>query len=209
VKSRKPPVAYRVETDRLLLRCWAPSDAPALRKALDACDAHLRPWIPFMKDEPRSLEETVAWLRGHRESFDADRLHRYAVFDRHTGDLLGENMLLDRVGPGGLEVGYWTHIDAAGKGIATEASAAMIKLGFEVAGADRIEIHCAPGNVASAAIPKKLGFTHEATLRRRVEDTEGTLHDLMIWTLFKADYPGTHSASLELSAYDCLDRKIL
>lgn len=162
-----------------------------------------------MKDEPRNLEQTVAWLRGHRESFDADRLHRYGVFDRETGQLLGENMLLDRVGPGGLEVGYWTHIDAAGRGIATEASAAMIKLGFELAGIDRIEIHCAAGNAPSAAIPPKLGFTHEATLRRRAEDTEGTWHDLMIWTLFASEYPATYSATLEIQAYDCLGRQIL
>ncbi|NNL95170.1 MAG: GNAT family N-acetyltransferase, partial [Xanthomonadales bacterium] len=192
-----------------VLRCWAPSDAPALRKALDACDAHLRPWIPFMKDEPRSLEETVTWLRSHRENFDADRLHRYAVFGRKSGELLGENMLLDRVGPGGLEVGYWTHVDAVGKGIATEASAAMVQIGFKLAGIDRIEIHCAAGNAPSAAIPARLGFTHEATLRRRAEDTEGTLHDLMIWTLFASEYPATTSAELDLRAYDCLDRRIL
>lgn len=207
--KEQPKAAYRVETDRLILRCWEPSDAPALRKALDACDAHLRPWIPFMKDEPRNLEETVTWLRGHREGFDADKLHRYGVFDRKTGDLLGENMLLDRVGPGGLEVGYWTHVDAAGKGIATEASAAMVQIGFRLTSIDRIEIHCATGNAPSAAIPAKLGFKHEATLRRRAEDTEGTLHDLMIWTLFASEYPSTFSAGLELDAFDCLDRRIL
>ena len=57
--TTKPPVAYRVETPRLVLRCWSPEDAPELRRALDDSDQHLRPWIPFMKDEPRNLESEV------------------------------------------------------------------------------------------------------------------------------------------------------
>ena len=37
-----PPkcTAYRVETERLVLRCWSPLDAPVLRAALDANDQH-------------------------------------------------------------------------------------------------------------------------------------------------------------------------
>ena len=54
-KGPQNRTAYRVHTDRLVLRCWSPEDAPALRRALDACDAHLRPMIPFMKDEPQIL----------------------------------------------------------------------------------------------------------------------------------------------------------
>jgi RimJ/RimL family protein N-acetyltransferase len=207
-RGRKP-AAYRVETPRLLLRCWEPADAPALRAVLDDSGTHLRPWIPFMKDEPRSLDETAEWLRAHRANFDLDRQYRYGVFHREGGALLGENMLLSRVGPGGLEVGYWTDVDSGGKGYATEASCAMIRVGFEVAGVDRIEIHCAPGNTASAAIPQKLGFTHEATLRQRAPDTEGTVHDLMIWTLFRDAYPSSPAAVLPVTAFDSLGRRLL
>jgi RimJ/RimL family protein N-acetyltransferase len=197
-------VAYRVETDRLVLRCWSPEDAPALRAALDASDQHLRPWIPFMKDEPRSFEQTVEWLRGHRANFDTDQMHRYGVFEKETGELLGENMLLNRVGHGGLEVGYWTHVNCNGRGYATEASCAMIRVAFEVAAVKRVEIHCAPGNAASAAIPAKLGFQHEATLKGRAPDTEGGVHDLMIWTLFRQDYAGSPASELPIKAYNCL-----
>ena len=204
-----PVFPYRVESQRLVLRCWSPGDAPAVRAALDASDQFLRPWIPFMKDEPRSLAETRNWLKIHQENFESGAMHRYGVFNREDGSLLGENMLLDRVGPGGLEVGYWTHIDSGGRGYATEASCVMIKTGFELCGADRIEIHCAPGNRASAAIPAKLGFEHEATLKRRSQDTEGNIHDLMIWTLFAADYPRSPAARLELSAYDAAGGKLL
>lgn len=122
--------------------------------------------------------------------------------------MLGENMLLKRVGPGALEIGYWTSRQAVGQGIATEASCAMIRVGFELVGAGRLEIHCVPDNASSAAIPGKLGFTHEATLRNRAPDTEGNLHDLMIWTLFADDYPGSPASNLEAVAFDCLGRDI-
>ena len=101
-------IAYRVETERLVLRCWSPEDAPALRAALDKSDTHLRPWIPFMKDEPRSLAQTVDWLREIRAAFDRSENFRFGVFLSDDGDLVGENMLLTRQGPEALEIGYLT-----------------------------------------------------------------------------------------------------
>ena len=200
--------AYRVETDRLVLRCWSPEDAPALRAALDACDAHLRPMIPFMKDEPRSLQQTAQWLRGHRAAFDLGQMYRYAVYDLTEQSLLGENMLLARVGPGGLEIGYWTHKDTIGKGIATEASSAMIRVAFEIEKVKRVEIMCAPQNLASASIPARLGFTHEATLKKRALDSEGGIQDLMVWSLFSEDFPSSPAANIAFRAFDCLGQVI-
>jgi RimJ/RimL family protein N-acetyltransferase len=196
--------AYRVETERLVLRCWSPLDAPVLRAALDANDQHLRPMIPFMKDEPRTLQQTANWLRGIRALFDLDKNYRYAVFDCDEKNLLGENMLLTRAGPGGLEIGYWTDKDQVGRGIACEATCAMIRLAFEIEKVDRVEIICAPENTASASIPARLGFTHEATLKKRGTDSEGDICDLMIWSLFAADYPKTKAAETPFKAYDSM-----
>jgi len=200
--------AYRVLTDRLVLRCWSPQDAPVLRAALDVCDAHLRPMIPFMKDEPRTLQQTAQWLRGHRAAFDLGQMYRYAVFDKAEQNLLGENMLLARVGPGGLEIGYWTHKDATGRGIATEATCAMIRVAFEIEKIKRVEIMCAPANKASASIPARLGFTHEATLKKRAVDSEGGIQDLMVWSLFAADYPSSPAAGTVFHAFDCMGEAI-
>lgn len=204
----KKRTAYRVLTEHLVLRCWSPEDAPALRAALDACAAHLRPMIPFMKDEPRSLQQTAEWLRGHRAAFDLRQMYRYAVFDQAEKNLLGENMLLARVGPGGLEIGYWTHKDAIGKGFATEATSAMIRVAFEIENIKRVEIMCAPENKASASIPARLGFTHEATLKKRAVDSEGETRDLMIWSLFASDYPATPAANITFEAFDCMGESI-
>ena len=51
--------AYQFETGRLLGRCWTPADAPAYRAAIDDNDQHLRPYIPWMREEPKPLEATL------------------------------------------------------------------------------------------------------------------------------------------------------
>ena len=207
-KTRQTPTAYRVETPRLVLRCSSPKDAPVLRAALDENDQHLRPMIPFMKDEPRTLQQTAEWLRAHRAAFDLGQSFRFAVYDADEKKLLGENMLMSRVGPGGLEIGYWTHKDAVGKGIATEACCAMIRVAFEIEKIERVELMCSPENEASAAVAAKLGFTHEATLRKRARDSESRICDLMVWSLFAKDYTSSLAASMPFKAFDCMGEAI-
>ncbi|MDA8019215.1 MAG: GNAT family N-acetyltransferase [Thermoanaerobaculia bacterium] len=207
--------AYRIETDRLIARCWSTDDAPDLRRAIDDNDDHLRPWIPFMSDEPRSLRETAEWLREQRADFDRDVAYRYGLFTRDERTLIGSICLFRRVGPRGREVGYWIHRDHGGLGYASEASKMMVRLAFETAdpidteAVDRIEIHCDPRNKASWAVARNLGFTHETTLRRRHVDTEGSVGDTMIWTLFADDYSNSPSTSLSLRAFDVAGETLL
>jgi RimJ/RimL family protein N-acetyltransferase len=203
------PVAYRVVTGRMLIRCWSPLDAILRRAALDDSDQHLRPWIPYMKDEPQSVEETAGWLRRMRAAFDLDQEYRYGIFSPDETRLIGETGLYKRVGAGAREIGYWVARDAGGCGYATEASAAMLRVAFEIDRVDRVEIHCAPENTASTLIPKKLGFTHEATLGRRYRDSEGDIHDTMMFTMFANQYPGAGVLCPDLSAYDSIGRQIL
>jgi RimJ/RimL family protein N-acetyltransferase len=207
--SNKPPVAYRIETARLVVRCWSPEDAFMRRLALDDSDRHLRPWIPYMKDEPQTLEETAGWLRMMRAAFDLDQEYRYGVFNPDETQLIGETGLYKRAGPGAREVGYWIAKEATGQGYATEAALVMLRIAFEISRVDRVEMHCAPDNMASSAIPRKLGLTHEATLSRRSRDSEGDVHDLMIFTMFADQYPGPESFGMDMSAFDCTGRQIL
>lgn len=53
-----------------------------------------------------------------------------------------------------------------GNGIITEAVKELLKIGFGEFNLNKIEIRCAEGNVKSRAIPERLGFTYEATLRQ-------------------------------------------
>ena len=45
----------------------------------------------------------------------------------------------------------------------------LTRVGFELCGLERIDIQVEPQNERSLAIPRKLGFTQEGVLRRRLE----------------------------------------
>jgi len=114
-----------------------------------------------------------------------------------------------RAGEHAREIGYWIHADFINQGLATESSAALTKVAFEIEGLDRLEIQCAPDNIRSAAIPKKLGFQLEATLRRRLHTDNAEPRDTMIWSLFAMDYPGSPGSKVKIEAYDAADRRLL
>lgn len=204
-----PGPAYRIETERLVLRCWNPVDAPLLAIAVDESLEHLYPWMPWAKDEPSDMQTRVERMRRFRADFDRDEEFIYGAFDLTESKVLGGCGLHCRIEGSAREIGYWIHKDHINKGLATELSAALTKIAFEIDGVDRVEIHMDPKNLRSAAVPRKLGYRHEATLLRRTTTTEGLPRDTMIWTLFAHEYPDSPAAGAQISAYDAAGRQLL
>ena len=193
--SRGP--AYRIVTRRLAVRCWEPRDAPLLKDAIDSSLDHLRAWMPWAQHEPQTLAEKVELLREFRGQFDLGANSVYAIFDAAEERVLGGTGLHPRIGPGALEIGYWIRADATGRGYATESTAALTRVAFEVADVDRVEIRCAPANLASAAIPQKLGYA-------LVESGED-----LIFAIAKGDFPASPSAATPLAAYDVIGTPLI
>jgi RimJ/RimL family protein N-acetyltransferase len=192
--------AYRIVTPRLLIRCWQPQDAVKLKEAVDTSVEHLRRWLPWADNEPELLERKLERIRRWRGEFDLGLDFVYGVFDPDEARVLGGTGLHKRVGPDAREIGYWVRADSIGKGIATEFSAALTRVAFEVDKLSRVEIHVVVGNGASAAVPRKLAYLHEATLRR-TRPSGGPLYDTMIWTMFAEKYTGSPAASQRVEAY--------
>ena len=165
--------------------------------------------MPWAHDEPQTVAEKVALIRTFRGRFDLGEDFGYAILDRAESRVLGGSGLHARVGPGAREIGYWIRPDAEGRGYVTEAVAALTRVGFEVDRLERIEIRCDPANTRSAAVPRRLGYEHEATLRRRVDDADGRLRDVMLFTLFADAYAASPAARAVLTAYDAAGGRIL
>ena len=203
-----PP--YRIETDRLVIRCWDPGDAPLAKDAIDSSLDHLRPWMPWARAEPTSLDEKVELLRRFRGLFDSGEDFAYGIFTRDEAEVVGGTGLHARVGEDAFEIGYWVRSNRAGQGLATEASAALTRVAFAVCGVDRVEIRTDPANERSAAIPSKLGFTREATLRRRLPGgRDRERRDVVVFSLFRDELSRTAAAGATVAAYDAMGRRLL
>lgn len=203
--------AYLIVTDHLRVRCWAPGDAPLLQSAVLESLEHLRPSMPWAQHEPRTLGSRVDLLRGFRARMDRGEDAIYGIFDPREERVLGGAGLHRRGEAGAREIGYWIHAAHVRHGYATEVAGALTRVAFEHERVERVEIHCGPGNVASARVAARLGYTHEATLRRRFDTGKpgAPRRDTMIWSIFDDDYPSSPAAKVPVEAFDAAGARLL
>ncbi len=201
--------AYRIVTERLVIRCWNPTDAAALKEAIDASLDHLRPWMPWAHAEPQTLEEKVTLLRRFRGNFDLGEDFIYGIFAADESRVLGGTGLHTRPGPHAREIGYWIRADAEGRGYVTEAVAALTRVGFELEGLERIVIRVDPENTRSVAVPSRVGYVHEATLRGRIRDAADRPRDTMVFSMFADLYPASPAANARVEAFDAAGNRLL
>jgi ribosomal-protein-serine acetyltransferase len=84
-------------------------------------------------------------------------------------------------------IGYWLTKNTEGKGIITRSCKVLITYGFEELELHRIEIKAAVNNVKSQAIPQKLNFTKEGTLRES-ELVNGVFLDLVLYSMLQDEW---------------------
>lgn len=155
----------RVEIAEFHLRRYTRDDALGLHAAIAASFAELHPWMPWCV-EPVRIEDQRDFIERSFLSWATGRAFDYGVFDA-DGTQIGAVSLMDRLGPGGLEIGYWLRTDVTGRGIMTRAAERLTGIGLDLPEIDRIEIHCDEANLRSAAVPKRLGFRLD-----RIDDDE-------------------------------------
>ena len=202
------PAVYRVETPRVIVRCWTPEDAPAAKKAEDESREHLRTFMLWADRGPESLGEVIDKLRLFRSWFDAGEDFLFGAFSKDDGSCIGGAGLHPRVGKGGIEIGYWVHAGHVRKGIATEMAGGLTRAAFELGRMRWVEIRTATQNIASAAVPTKLGFVHEATLKERLELPNGAIADAQVFTLLARDYDASAAKRIPFTAFDGAGRKL-
>lgn len=200
---------YVIRTPRLTLRCWQPPDAPLLKAAVDENLEHLRPWMPWVRGEPTSLEEKLDFILRCRGRFDLEVDYTLGVFPRDESLVLGGAGLHDRVGAGALEMGYWIHGAHGQKGYASELAEALTQVGFRVLGLQRMEIRCDPDNQPSARVAARIGYRHEVTRRALDQDVHGRPRDTMIWTMLAADFAARAPSRVAVEAYDARGSRVL
>jgi RimJ/RimL family protein N-acetyltransferase len=154
---------YPVRTERLLLRPLTAGDADALLAYRSRADVSR--YVPF---EPMSRDDILERIAGpwaRTELTDEGQALTLGAQVAETGELAGDVILFwhSREHAGG-EVGYVLNPALGGRGYATEAANAMLRLGFEGLGLHRIVARIDEENEPSVRLARRLGMRQEARL---------------------------------------------
>jgi ribosomal-protein-serine acetyltransferase len=151
----------------IVLKRWEPSWATAGAEAVVESLPELKPFMPWATDAYQ-IQEMADFIDRSVTDWAEGTQFNYAVFTA-VGDLIGAIGLMDRMGPGILEIGYWMRSAYAGRGHMTAAVQALARVALTLPGIDRVAIQYDAANAASAAVAAKAGFTETGRLAKEPE----------------------------------------
>ena len=162
--TRKWRAPARIETERLVLRCYALADVAAMDHVIPANREHLETFLPWAREEPVGTQQRTELVEKFRTDFKAGTDFTLGIFERASGEFIGGTGLHLRDHPDHLEIGYWLAEHAQGQGLVTEAAGALTRVALQSSHSPFVEIRCAPGNERSRRVPQRLGFSLADTL---------------------------------------------
>jgi RimJ/RimL family protein N-acetyltransferase len=167
-------------TERLLLRPGWADDAPALHAAFNdeavTMTLAAAPW-------PYRLADAQAFLALPRAAGDAN----FLIFDRTKGShgLIGGVGIHDQ--GGAAELGYWIARAHWGKGYATEAARAVLKLAKHSLPYSRLVSGHFTNNPRSGAVLRKIGFKPTGQVEQRLCRARGEMLPCVLFALDLAE----------------------
>ncbi|HSF35905.1 MAG TPA: GNAT family N-acetyltransferase, partial [Nocardioides sp.] len=175
-----PPV-WPLRTERLVLRPFEPADADAL-----AVGWASEEWTSLLLSRPMNRAEVGEMVRRRMDPGDGTFVG--LVVATHDGTVVGDSMLhLQGTGLTEGEIGWTILPGSGGRGYATEAARAVLRLGFEHFGLRRIVANLDARNDRSAALCERLGMRREV---HRLGDfwSKGTWTDSYEYALLREEW---------------------
>ena len=174
----RPEVDLRLIEDR---------HADAVFGLVDRERERLRVWLPWV-DATKAVDDTRSFIEHSLKQYADNAGFAAGIWvGKKFAGVIGTSKidwLNERV-----EIGYWIGSEFEGKGIVTDSCRALVTHAFEDLNLHRVEIHCSTQNARSCSIPRKLGFTCEATLRDALR-LYGHFHDRYVFAMLKGDWKG-------------------
>jgi RimJ/RimL family protein N-acetyltransferase len=177
---------YPIRTERLLLRPYAHGDVDALYAYQRLPEVHR-----YLYTEPRTradVEAIVAERAGLAGLTEPGKALTLVAELAQTGELVGDLLLFwhsqeHKQG----EVGYVFNPAYHGRGLATEAVGALLRVGFEGLGMHRIAGRLDGRNTASARVLERAGLRREAHLVEN-EFVKGEWTDEVIYGILRSEW---------------------
>ncbi|MDE1994093.1 MAG: GNAT family N-acetyltransferase [Rhizobiaceae bacterium] len=166
-----------LSTNRLELRAPVTDDAGVFREIVSI------PAVTRFSNWPdgptkAQVERSIKWMA---KIYASGKGCAWVIEDRQCKSLIGAIRFnsFDAKWKCG-EIGYELHPDFWGKGLMTEAVAAVTTCGHQIFRLNRIEAWTLPGNTASDRVLEKAGFRYEGTLRQKAR-FKGAYHDFRMF----------------------------
>jgi ribosomal-protein-serine acetyltransferase len=169
----------------LFLRPLTLGDAPVVFDAVQGERSDLRTWLPWV-DQTETVADTIRFIEEAQQRRQDGSALVYGMWLELEFAGVVDLHAIDHDN-GCAQIGYWLRCAARGQGLATQASMALLGLAFEILELERVEIRCATGNEPSQAIPRRLGFVLEGTLRHAQRLVDGH-SDLRVYGLLGQEY---------------------
>lgn len=172
----------------LELRPLNQREAGTLFALVDVNRDRLRRWLPW-PDASRTVADSRAYIRRMRALSGAGLGESFGLWWK--GELVGvAGFNWIDIPNRNAAIGYWLAQTAEGHGLMTAAVSALLRHGFRTLKLHRIEIRAGVRNRRSRAIPQRLGFRHEGTLRQ-AEWLGNRFVDHAVYGLLISEYLGT------------------
>jgi len=125
---------------------------------------YLRQWLPWL-DATKSAADTRQFIQTTLEQLAANNgFQTVMLYQAEMVGMVGYHKIdwTNRT----TSIGYWLAQEYQGRGIVSRSCRFLVNYAFTELGLNRVEIRCAPDNRKSCAIPERLGFTNEGTIRQ-------------------------------------------
>ena len=174
---------------------WTLPDGATLRLLTEADSAEL---FALVHRNRSRLGQYLPWVHATHAPADVASFLRSATVQHASGLGFHAGIELDGrlAGCAGMHpidlahanvsLGYWIDEQAEGRGLATQATAELVRICFADFGLRRVEIRCAAGNLRSRAVPLRLGFREEGLLRD-AQLVNGRYFDLHVFGKLSTD----------------------
>lgn len=137
--------------------------AGELFKLVDNSRDSIRKWLGF-PDHTLEVNDTKKFIERSLNRFAFNNGYWAGIW--HKGKIVGSiGFLYFNWDSKKTEIGYWLSKEFEGLGLVTKACSILIRHAFEELKLNKIEICIATNNYKSRAIPERLGFKEEGTIR--------------------------------------------
>src|SRR3954453_4666927 len=176
--------------DRVVLRPFREDDAARIAEACN--DERTARWL-WRIPSAYTVEDARAFLLGRGELMASGSGIAWAVADPVTDLLIGTISLFDLKPGREAEIGFWTHPEARGRGVMTEACGLVVRHALTTPdagglGLRRLLVFAAEENTASRRVIEANGFTRVGRERHGIRLRDGRLVDSWSYDLLVEEY---------------------